>query len=129
MSNPHRFSLARMGVRTFLFVVLAALVALPVTLLGLDFSERMAKLDRTLADRLARASADSLAAQVSLQMREFVHSAETMSSRASQCNGPVHSTPETTMNTARSTKCEAKARQPEASGLPRRLLLSPSPAK
>jgi len=72
---------SRLGVRTFLFVVLGASAAVPVALLGAYQAERFAAREVEMTDRRARAAAWSAAEQLMLAMDSHLHAAESFSAQ------------------------------------------------
>jgi len=74
-------SVSRLGVRSFLFLVLGLGSVLPVTLLGFNQAERWTRSEVEAADRQALAAAQSAADQLSWAMVSYVHASESFAAQ------------------------------------------------
>jgi serine phosphatase RsbU (regulator of sigma subunit) len=85
---------ARLGVRSFLFLVLSLGSVLPVTLLGFNQAERWSRSEVEATDRQALAAARAAADQVAFAMGGYAHTSESF---AAQIATPAMLAPEALM--------------------------------
>lgn len=71
----------RIGVRSFLFIVLSICTALPVSLLGLSQAHKWAMSEVAAADRQSAAAAQSAANQLMVAMQGYVRAADSFSAQ------------------------------------------------